>query len=218
MKNEAVKLIIFDLDGTLVDAYQAVASSLNYVLKCVGLSPLNSEQIKRSVGWGDRNLVRRFVPASKLETTLSVYRKHHRQALKKGTKFLPGVKKILFQLKKQGYRLAIASNRPSFFVRIILKYLNVNQLFDYVLCGDQVKAPKPAPEMLKKILKRFSLKPSRALYVGDMTIDVETAHLAKVKSVIVLTGSSRRNEITPLRPFKIIRRMEGLLPVLANND
>lgn len=215
MKKEAIKLIIFDLDGTLVDAYKAVASSLNYALKCVGLSPLNSGQIKRSVGWGDKNLVRRFVPARQLETTLSIYRKHHRQALKKGTKFLPGAKKILFQLKKQGYRLAIASNRPSPFVRIILKHLNVDHVFDYVLGGDQVKAPKPAPEMLKKILKRFSLKPSQALYVGDMTIDAETAYRAKVKNIIVLTGSSRRSEIIPLGPFKIIKRLEVLPSILG---
>ncbi len=218
MTKVAVKLIIFDLDGTLVDAYQAVASSLNYALKSVGLAKLSREQIKRSVGWGDRNLVRRFVPAAKLEKILTVYRKHHRQALKKGTKFLPGVKRILFGLKKQGYKLAIASNRPSPFVHIILKYLKADQVFDYVLGGDQVKAPKPAPEMLKRILKRFSLKPSQVLYVADMTIDVETAHRAGVKSIIVLTGSSRKNEITPLRPFKIIRRMGDLVPLLANND
>jgi len=218
MKNEAIELIIFDLDGTLVDAYKAVASSLNYALESVAVAALTDEQIKRSVGWGDRNLVRRFVPVAKLEKTLSVYRKHHRKALKKGTKFLPGAKKVLFELKKQGYRLAIASNRPSPFVRIILKYLNVDCLFDYVLGGDQVKSPKPAPEMLKRILKRFSLKPAQALYVGDMTIDVETAHRAGVKSVAVLTGSSRLDEIAPLKPFKTIRRLEALFSVLKNND
>lgn len=210
----AIKLIIFDLDGTLVDAYKPVAASLNYALESVGLSALDSGQIKRSVGWGDRNLVRRFVPAAKLETTLSIYRRHHRQALKKGTKFLPGAKKILFKLKKQGYKLAIASNRPSLFVSVILKHLKVDHLFDYCLCGDQVKAAKPAPEMLKKILKRFFLEASEAVYVGDMTIDVETAHRAKVKSVAVLTGSSRRDEIAHLKPFKTIRRLEALFSIL----
>lgn len=205
-----LKLIIFDLDGTLVDAYKAVSRSLNYAFKKIGLPPVDDDIIKRSVGWGDRNLIQRFVPLSLTAKALSIYRRHHKKALKKGTKFLPGAKKILFGLKKRKYKLAIASNRPTLFTKIILKHLQADHLFDIILCADKVKHPKPAGDILSAILKKFKILPGETLYVGDMTIDVETAKNAGVKSVIVLTGSSQREEIVPLKPFKIIDRLADL--------
>src|SRR5262245_54914291 len=110
-----IKLIIFDLDGTLVDAYKAVAASINHALSTFGFPKIDDETIKRSVGWGDKVLVSKFVPPEKLDQVLSVYRLHHRSALKSGTKFLPGAKQLLERLKEAGYQMAIASNRPSRF-------------------------------------------------------------------------------------------------------
>src|SRR5262245_35251088 len=117
------KLVIFDLDGTLVDAYKAVAARLNHALKSFKYRVLDDPTIKRYVGWGDKNLVSKFVRPEDVDRMLSVYRAHHRSALKSGTKFLPGAKPLLDALKKDGYQLAIASNRPSRFTHIILKHL-----------------------------------------------------------------------------------------------
>ena len=214
MNQDSLKLIIFDLDGTLVDAYRPVALSLNYAFKKVGLSSVEDEVIKRSVGWGDRNLIQRFVPRFLTAKVLAIYRQHHKKALKDGVKFLPCAKKILFGLKKRNYKLAIASNRPTLFTRIILKHLQIEHLFDVILCADKVKHPKPSGDILRAILKRLKIVPAEALYVGDMTIDAQTAQNAGIKSIIVLTGSSKRKEVVPLKPFKIIDRLEGLPLVL----
>lgn len=205
-----IKLIIFDLDGTLVDAYKAVSRSLNFALQETGHKPMSDHIIKRSVGWGEKVLVKKFVDPDIAEKTLAVYRRHHRRALKGGTKFLPGAKTVLRQLKEEGYKLAIASNRPSPFTRIILRYLGIHRDFSCVLCADQVRRPKPHGDLLNNILKRLSLRPSQALYVGDMVIDVQAGRNARVKTVAVLTGSSYKREIARAKPHKIINNIKEL--------
>src|SRR3989338_8972156 len=138
-----VKLIIFDLDGTLVNAYTPVFRSLNYVLKQCGLKTLGHAAVKRSVGWGDRNLLGRFIPPARIETALKSFREHHRKALKSGVRFMPGAKRLLNALKKEGCRLAVASNRSTGPSRVILRYLGIDKYFDYILCGDKLKKLKP---------------------------------------------------------------------------
>ncbi len=213
-----IRLVIFDLDGTLVNAYKAVAQSVNFSLKKMGYPSLTDETIKRSVGWGDKNLISRFVTPTDVDGVLAIYRRHHKKSLKTGTKFLPGAKKLLFKLKKNGYRLAIASNRPSFYTKIILKHLNISSLFSCVICADQVKRGKPAGDILKEILKKLLLKPHEALYVGDMTIDVQAGQKAGIKTVAVVTGSSFRKEVVSFKPFKIINSIGAIEGVLQKID
>jgi HAD superfamily hydrolase (TIGR01549 family) len=209
-----IQLIIFDLDGTLVDAYKAVASSLNFSLTSCGFAAVDDEMIKRSVGWGDKNLIGRFVPAQDVDKVLSIYRIHHARALKSGTKFLPGVRDILLFLKENGYKLSIASNRPTRFTEIILKHLEARDLFDVVLCADKVAHPKPAPDIIYTTLKRLKLAQDQVLYVGDMAIDMETGAGAGVKTAGVLTGSSIREEIEAHKPYAVIENISQLKNVL----
>ena len=209
------KFIIFDLDGTLVNAYPAVARSLNYTLKQLGLPVQSHQVIKRRVGWGDRNLIEWFVPAGQADQALNIYRRHHKISLRTGTKFLPGAKNLLNYLKRKRYQLAIASNRPTAYTLIILRHLKIKHLFDCVLCADKVARPKPAPDLLFQIIKRCAGKVPEALYVGDMTIDVQTGRRAGVKTIAVTTGSSTRAEIRRQKPFKVIDRVTKVSGILA---
>ncbi|MCK5014610.1 MAG: HAD family hydrolase [Candidatus Omnitrophica bacterium] len=209
-----IQLVIFDLDGTLVDAYQAVESSINYMLAEIGRALVDDKTIKRTVGWGVRHLVETFVGGHDLDRALSIYRQHHARALKSGTKWLPGARELIEKLQSRGYKLAIASNRPTRFTHIILKHLKTDHAFDRVLCADRVDRPKPAAEMLEKILEKCSLDPDEALYVGDMTIDVQTGRAAGVKTVAVMTGSSSREELAAQKPFAVIDQVIEVAGIL----
>src|SRR6185503_1957833 len=147
------KIIIFDLDGTLVNAYRAVYNSINHAMARCGFPRVSAHVVKRSVGWGDRHLIEGFVGKEQAPAVLKIYRRHHKEALKTGLTFLPGAKRVIEQLKGQGYLLAIASNRPTRFTKDILKILKIEDHFDYVLCGDRSRRPKPHPDMLWQILK-----------------------------------------------------------------
>lgn len=205
-----LKLIIFDLDGTLVDAYRAVWLSLNAAFQKLGFKKVSYKRVKESVGWGEKIFVSKFVGLQDVDKVLLLYRAHHRKALTKGVRLLPGAKKLIAQLKKEDYRLAIASNRPTVFCELILKKLKLRKYFDVVVCADRVRHPKPAGDILKKILKQLSVKPAEAVYVGDMTVDVQTGHRAKVKTIAVTTGSSKRSAILKAKPFKVIPRLNQL--------
>lgn len=215
MPRRKIEMVIFDLDGTLVDAYKAVAKSLNRALKDRGYPAVPNNVIKKKVGWGEKILVRNFVDQKDIVPTLNVYHRYHQEDLKRGVKFLPGALRLIKTLYAQDFQLAVASNRPTFFTEIILKILNVRSYFRFVICGDKVKHPKPAGDILRAILKKASLKSGQVLYVGDMSIDVETGHRAGIKTVAVLTGSCTRKEIMPFRPFKMVDRISEVATILA---
>ena len=196
-----LKLVIFDLDGTLVDAYTAVQKSFNVALEALGYPALDLDTVRQSVGWGERLLIAKFVKEEDVDKAISIYRQHHAVALKSDVRLLPHAKEVLAALKKEGTQLAIASNRPARFTEIILKYQGIRSFFDYALCADQVKTPKPDPEILQKILQKFGCLSQDAVYVGDMIVDVRAGANARIKTIAVTTGSSSKEEILAETPF-----------------
>jgi phosphoglycolate phosphatase len=211
---DEIKLVIFDLDGTLVDAYTAIRESFNYVMTRLGLKPRSQSTLRRRVGWGDINLLKPYVAPKDLEFALSLYRAHHQDSLIKHARLYPYTRRLLRRLKEKGCKLAVASNRPSKFSHILLRCLGIGVFFDYVLCADQTGRGKPHPEMLNKIVKHFGFKKSQSLYVGDMVIDAQAGRRAKINTVIVTSGSSSRLEVKKEQPFKVIPALESLFRLL----
>lgn len=207
---KGLKLIIFDLDGTLVDAYPAIVGSFNYAMQKLGYPPRAGLVIRRAVGWGDENLLLPFIDSKDLKRALRIYRRHHRRALIQQSRIFTGVRALLRRLKIKGFNLAVASNRPTQFTLILMRHLGLDKYFDYILCADKLKRGKPDPAILKKIIQRFSVNSREAVYVGDMTIDAQAARRAKIRSVIVTTGSSGLTQIKKERPYRIIRRIREL--------
>ena len=208
------KLIIFDLDGTLVDAYSAIIKSFNYTMQRLNYPRQSGPTIRRVVGWGDENLLKPFLNLKDLKIALSIYRRHHKISLLKYSHLFPKVEKLLAYLKNKGYKLAIASNRPTRFSWILIRHLKLDKYFDCVLCADKLKHIKPHPEILFRIMRKFSVKPYQTIYVGDMAIDAQAGRRAKVKTIMVTTGSSTRGEIQKEEPYRIIRRIRDLLKIL----
>lgn len=209
-----IKLLIFDLDGTLVDAYPAIIKSFNYTMRKLGYPNQDPLVIRKSVGWGDENLLKPFIKEKDLRRALSIYRRHHKVALVQGAHLFPKVDKVLTYLKNKGYKLAAASNRPTKFSWILIRHLKIDKYFNYVLCADKLKHIKPHPEILNKIMRKLSFKPQQTVYVGDMAIDIQAGRRAKARTIAVVTGSSTRLELKEQRPSRIIRRISVLLKLL----
>ncbi|HOU35675.1 MAG TPA: HAD-IA family hydrolase [Candidatus Omnitrophota bacterium] len=215
MKITGIRLIIFDLDGTLINAYPAIIDSFNFTMAAVGLPARDSITIRRAVGWGDRNLLKPFVPPKKLAAALSIYRRHHAKALVKYSRLFPGVKSLLLGLKKRSFLLAVASNRPTRFSRILLRHLGIVEYFDLVLCGDKVTYMKPHPQILRTIMARLGVPRDQTLYVGDMDVDAQTGRRAGVRTIMVPTGSSTLPELEKEHPYAIIPCVKALASLFA---
>lgn len=213
-KLSRVKLVIFDLDGTLVDAYEAIFESFNYAMKTSGYPLQTKRIIRRAVGWGDRKLLEPFVLPCDLATVLETYRRHHEKSLLRGSRVFPDVKCMLGQLRKKGYTLAVASNRPTKFSRILLKHLGLARYFKAVLCADKLKKGKPHPEILQVLMRRFSVSPKETVYVGDMLIDAKAGRSAKVATVVVTTGSGTREELKNSGACRVLRNASFLTRLL----
>ncbi len=210
-----IKLIVFDLDGTLINAYKAIEKSLEFTLKTLGYSPVSASCVRKAVGWGDVNFIKTFIKDSNLEKAVNLYRKHHKSSLLKYSMTIPQARRTLGILKKRNYKLAVATNRPRKFSLILLKHLDLNKYFDLIVCARTIIEIKPNPNLLLRILKKLRIKPEDVFYVGDMAIDVYAGKNAGIKTIAVLGGSSSMLELKKAKPFKIISKISDLTKSFA---
>ncbi len=111
-------------------------------------------------------------------------------------------------------RLGVCSNKPVDFTRDLVAYLDLAPLLDVVLGPEDVPRPKPAPDMLQEGLRRLGVGAAEALYVGDMSVDVQTARGAGVAVWVVATGSEERDALERARPDRLFASLEEMAAVL----
>jgi phosphoglycolate phosphatase len=177
-------LLIFDLDGTLIDSVGDIADSLNEVLARHGLPTHDDAAVARMVGSGVRELVRRALPANHpLDEIVGEYRAHYSARPIGRTVLYPGVKETLAALPM---RKAVATNKPGALARRILDELGVVRQFVAVLGEDDVGRTKPDPLIVERL--RGETPRERTLYVGDSPVDAATARNAGVPLALVTYG------------------------------
>ena len=205
-----LKAVLFDFDGTLGDSYAAISASVNHVRAAHGLPPLEEAEVRRHVGRGPAYLLEHTVPGADLSVDWPRYRAHHPSVLESGTRLLPGAAEAVAALKARGLTVGVCSNKPRAFTRRLLDYLGLAGQIDLVLGPEDVARPKPAPDMLLKALERLHLKPAEVLYVGDMTVDIETARAAGVRVWVVPTGSDDLERLQAAHPDRLLRDLNEL--------
>jgi len=208
------KGIIFDLDGTLVDSFPAIHQSLSRAMERVGVPPWPLQQTLRSVGRGADALLETAVGPEKKARALALFKEDYRVTCLEKTSLYPGVIEGLTALQRSGRALAVASNKPLAFTRIILEHLGVAAFFDSVAGPEQVEHPKPHPAMIRAILQALRLAPDECIYVGDMPLDLETASRAEVHCVLVATGAHSAEELRRQAAVPVLRSLAELPALL----
>jgi phosphoglycolate phosphatase len=196
--------VVFDFDGTLADSYAAIASSVNHVRAGHSLPPLALADVKRHVGRGPEYLLTHTVPGGNLPDDLACYRQHHPSVMFELTHLLPGVAELLPALRRLGKKIGLCSNKPRLFSQELLDHLGVVDCFDVVLGVEDVPRPKPAPDMLLAAIERLNVPKQALLYVGDMTVDIETARAAGVQVWVAPTGCDDRRTLADARPDRLL--------------
>lgn len=209
------RAVLFDLDGTLIDSYDAITSSVNEVRRTRNLEPLGVAQVRPKVGRGVESLLRSTVEGTELSIDIPIYKEHHSRACVELTRLLPGALELVQSLKHRGIPVGICSNKPGPFTKLILKSLEWADQFD-VVCGPEDAAhPKPDPGMLKEAGKRLAISPEQMLYVGDMEVDVLAGRSVGCEVWIVSTGSDSIETLRNAKPDAVFQSLWEIASVLG---
>jgi phosphoglycolate phosphatase len=187
-----VGLLVFDLDGTLVDSLRDLATATNRALDRIapGTPPLPVEEVRAFVGDGARQLLRRSLEKAGLPHTvdelLPIYLECYAACLLDTTRLFPGVPEALDRLR--GRTLAVLTNKPGDLSRRVLTGLGVADRFARIYGAGDVPGHKPDPAGLLRILEELRVPSGRAVLVGDSEVDVRTGRAAGVRTVGVTYG------------------------------
>ncbi len=213
-----IKLIIYDLDGTLIDSSKDISNSINWMLNELGFASLPEPLIRNHVGSGVVYLIKNVLNEVSpdflkqdgiLEKATKLYRGRYSDHLLDETKLYPHVPAVLdfFKNRKQ----AVLTNKTEDFSRRILKGLQVDQFFFDVVGGDRTPSKKPAPDSVLKLIEAAGVRAGETVLIGDSTIDVQTAKNAAVHSVAVTYGFNSRREIELCQPDRILDEFNALI-------
>ncbi|MDE7329992.1 MAG: HAD family hydrolase [Clostridia bacterium] len=210
------KLIIFDLDGTLLDTSRTIQSVLNNSLKKFSLPVISLENTVRFVGNGARKLVERAVGEEKRElweAVYSDYSEHFSNCSNEHTSLYEGAEEALYKLNKNGIRLAIVTNKPK---RATMRAYE-EFLSKYGFCavvGQSSDTPlKPNPQSVLKIISDLGVKKEECLFVGDGETDVTTAVNAGIDCVSVLWGYRKKDELASAGATRFVNTFPELVTV-----
>lgn len=211
MTKTPVDLLIFDLDGTLIESKWDIAHSVNLTLAELGLPERSLEEIFGFVGDGVKRLLRLAVGEEHLdryERALQIFRGHYLTHCLDRTVFYPGIEPMLRHFSRK--EKAVATNKAIEYTRVILKGLGPHH-FPVVVGGDNGFGLKPEPGMLLHIMEQVGASKERTVLVGDSTNDINGGHNAGIRVCAVGYGMGNREKMAACKPDWFIERPEDLM-------
>jgi phosphoglycolate phosphatase len=209
-------LVLFDLDGTLIDSVGDIADALNFALAAHGLPQHSDGEVALMVGNGVTDLVRRGLGPSQqslLEPVIALFRRRYAEVPVARTRIYPGVPSTLAALAGRA-RLAVATNKPGPLARVVVERLELAPHFFAVLGEDDVGRRKPDPRVVELLRAQAGdVARERTLYVGDSLTDVRTAAAAEVDCCLVSYGYEEGAALAAAAVRHRIERFEQLLEI-----
>jgi phosphoglycolate phosphatase len=205
--------VLFDFDYTLADSSAAIVECANTALRAMGLPAASEHAICRTIGMALPETLARLAGEQHLHRVVE-FRQHWRwrsdQIMVDWTQIYPYVPSTIESLKQGNLALGIVSTKFRERIEAVLGRENLAHLFDAIVGGEDVAAFKPDPGGLLAAIERLAVQPSRALYVGDSTIDAETARRAGVPFLAVLSGKTREEEFSDYPSEAILEDISSL--------
>jgi len=214
------RLVMFDLDGTLVDSVPDLAAAVDNMLLKLGRPPAGIEAVREWVGNGVHMLVRRALANHIGAEGVDEVEAEHALELFNGfyegghelTMVYPGVRDTLKWLNKQGVEMALITNKPERFVAPLLDQMKIGRYFKWIIGGDTLPQKKPDPAALFFVMKMANIPASQSLFVGDSRSDVLAAKAAGVKCVALSYGYNHGRPIAEESPALVIDDLRQLIP------
>lgn len=222
MRKFDVDVLVFDLDGTLIDSKKDIANSLNQTFEELGYAPLPMDVISQFVGNGVRPLIRRAVEAAghadREQDATDLFLKQYWARMLENTKLFDGVAATL-ELLDGKYKMAVVSNKMEKYTKKIIMELGLSPYFgDLVYGGDSLPVKKPDPAALMEISRRYNAPTSRMLVVGDSSVDIQTGKNAGAYTVGVTYGFRDTQELVATGADTLIDKFDELADILEIAD
>ncbi len=227
MKFDDKTHLLFDLDGTLIDSVPDLAKALNATLLELGLPTFSEAKIREWIGNGASMLLKRGIAGkreidSKIDEALfnralERFFMHYKDVLSDATGLYAGVAKTLEELKGAGYTMAIVSNKPTQFIRPILRNLAIEQHFDLIVGGDDLPRKKPDPMPLLYACNKLACPKHKAVMIGDSSNDILAAKAANIPVIAVSYGYDNGISIKELGADALIEEFKELRGLLIKN-
>jgi len=210
-----IELIIFDLDGTLVDSVKDIAEAVNHTLRKLGVEEKSHGEIKSLIGTGAEDLIKKSIDTKTdccLEDALSLMSEYYRGHSLDNTRLFPGVRETLDYFAQK--RKAIITNRQRGFAVQTLKGLGIYDYFEEITGGDNLGCMKPSSCPLEGAMHGFGVKRSKTIMVGDMNIDILAGKKAGVATCGVTYGIGEKEDILEAGPDFVIDSITGLKDII----
>lgn len=212
------KLVIFDLDGTLIDSISDIHDNINIMLNEFNYPERNIEEIKQFIGNGARKIVERSLPhavsQAELDKCLAFYNQIYTNCGSPKTRLYDGMGETLIALKERGYKLAILTNKPQETTdKVYKKYLSEYN-FDVVIGQRSEKKTKPDPQTTLEIIKELGAELNSTYFIGDGEPDVQVANNAGIKSVAVLWGFRTKDQLLAVGANTFVEHPTQLLSII----
>lgn len=193
-----MKIVIFDMDGTLLDSKKDITISINHVREAHhNLAPLSEEYVVRAINMEVRNLSQLFYETDIYhQKDRELFENHYELQCVKNVYLYEGVEEMLKSLVASDVKISVATNAPTQFALRMLEHLRVKNLFDVIIGADKVNNSKPSPEMLNHILNYYDYdeKNHKAWMVGDNSKDILSADSAGIDSIFATWGFSTQSD------------------------
>jgi len=211
------KLLIFDLDGTLIDSIEDLTDSLNKALLKCRLRAFSVDDTKKMIGKGIIKFLEQALGAqySKevFDNVHEYFLDYYQDNLSNKTKCYPGICEMLGKIN--GSRnLAIFTNKSTRFIEPILKHLGLDRYFHTYLGGDNPHGKKPSASGVVELMNRFETTNEETLIIGDMPVDIQTGKAAGVTSCAVLWGYGQKDDLCKTFPEYVINSPDEIFDIL----
>lgn len=213
-----MKTAIFDLDGTLLDTFEDLFESINKMLTIKGYPNISREKARQIIGYGALNYIKKTLPyeveEKELFDCINVYNSIYDASGSPNTKVFDGMDKVLVELKKRGYKLAVLSNKPQHSTDLVYEKYLKKWNFDLV-CGQSDKIScKPDPFGTYYVMEKLGAKKKDTFFIGDGDTDIITAINAGVKGIGVLWGNRTKEQLINAGGSVFANSPEELLTIL----
>lgn len=214
------KVVIFDLDGTLLDTLQDLANAVNISLETLGYPHRTIDQVRRDIGNGVAKLIERSIPGglnnSDYDECLKRFKEYYQNNYDVYTKSYEEIPELVKEIKDKGFIVTVATNKIIDVAKILLDH-HYPGLFDYIQGDDVGVKKKPDQYMIDNIVNHYKVSKEDVLYIGDTNVDEETALNSKVDYILVTYGYRTSGEIKNSCKCKnLANNKEDILNYLLN--